>query len=482
VPAGTPHSVAVIGGGWAGCAAAVTLAQAGVRVTLFEQARILGGRARRVGLDGVAVDNGQHLLIGAYRQTLDLIATVHGADRGSAMFRRLPLTLTPFGRRRSAVSFAAWRAPTPFHLLGGFLTARGLSWRERWSLIDGYRAVERADFRCPPTQSVAECFAATPRRAMDALWSPLCLAALNTPAERASAQIFANVLRAAFAGRAANSHFLYTDDRSFRALSRCRHALHRGAWRHRPHRCGGAQRCVPGTRRHRRHPCEPRALCRRDHRRRTASASPPPSIARTVAQHHGAACWTTWPGSDYESITTIYVAYATPVALPSPLARLDDAPGQWVFDRSTALPPHRAGAAKALLAVVISGNGTHDALDHALLAGSIDAQLRRLAPQMSPLLWSRVIAERRATYACTPGLRRPPHGRIAAGLYLAGDYTDADFPATLEAATRSGVAAAASAAWRFSNAGAVLASGSRRLRGQPRAISAARAAARNTYF
>jgi hypothetical protein len=95
------------------------------------------------------------------------------------------------------------------------------------------------------------------------------------------------------------------------------------------------------------------------------------------------------------------------------------------------------------LAVVISGNGPHDALDHADLAGSIDAQLRRLVPQMSPLLWSRVIAERRATYACTPGLRRPTHGRVATGLYLAGDYTDADFPATLEAATRSGVAAAA---------------------------------------
>ena len=66
--------VAVVGGGWAGCAAAVTLAEAGVRVTLFEQAKTLGGRARRVALDGIALDNGQHLLIGAYRQTLALMA------------------------------------------------------------------------------------------------------------------------------------------------------------------------------------------------------------------------------------------------------------------------------------------------------------------------------------------------------------------------------------------------------------------------
>ena len=66
--------VAVVGAGWAGCAAAVTLAQAGIAVTLFEQAKTPGGRARRVAVDGRTLDNGQHLLIGAYRQTLALMA------------------------------------------------------------------------------------------------------------------------------------------------------------------------------------------------------------------------------------------------------------------------------------------------------------------------------------------------------------------------------------------------------------------------
>jgi uncharacterized protein with NAD-binding domain and iron-sulfur cluster len=61
---------------------------------------------------------------------------------------------------------------------------------------------------------------------------------------------------------------------------------------------------------------------------------------------------------------------------------------------------------------------------------------------MPQLAWSRVIAERRATYACTPGAARPRAGRLSAGLYLAGDYTDADFPATLEAAVASGRRAA----------------------------------------
>ena len=88
---------------------------------------------------------------------------------------------------------------------------------------------------------------------------------------------------------------------------------------------------------------------------------------------------------------------------------------------------------------MISTSGPHDALDQATLAREVDAQLQRRHRTLAPLAWSRVIAERRATYACTPALARPAAGRVDAGVYLAGDYTEPDFPATLEAATRSGV-------------------------------------------
>jgi uncharacterized protein with NAD-binding domain and iron-sulfur cluster len=95
-----------------------------------------------------------------------------------------------------------------------------------------------------------------------------------------------------------------------------------------------------------------------------------------------------------------------------------------------------------LLGVILSAHGPHDKLDHATLVHDVDAQLRRLQPSRPPCSWSQVIAEKRATYACTPHRVRPGNVRLVAGIYLAGDYMDARYPATLEAAVRSGVAAA----------------------------------------
>ena len=441
-------TVAVVGGGWAGCAAAVTLAQAGRRVTLFEQAPTLGGRARRVAFDAATVDNGQHLLIGAYRQTLDLIAIVHGADRAAALLHRLPLTLAPFGTAaHNAISLRARRAPAPLHLAAGIAAARGLSWGERLALVSGFHRLARAGFRCPPRETVAECFAASPARAMNGVWSPLCLAALNTPPERASAQVFANVLRETFTTRAAASDFLIpaTDLSALFPDAAARYvAANRGEMR-----TGITVRRViaaaPGV-----------AVQTNRGEERYASAIVavgPHQLAATVGPASGAAggddAGAPWRAAlaqvsafAYESITTAWLAYPATVRLPAPIARLDDAPGQWVFDRSRALDASRSGGAQSLLAVVISAGGPHDGLGQHALAARLDAQLRRLAPALPALLWARVIAERRATYACTPALARPPAGRVAPGLYVAGDYTIADLPPTLEAATRSGVAAA----------------------------------------
>ena len=173
----------------------------------------------------------------------------------------------------------------------------------------------------------------------------------------------------------------------------------------------------------------------------------PHQLAATIGTE--AAGQTAWCGRlaqvralAYESITTIYIGFAAPVRFAIPMLRLDDAPGQWAFDRSAALDGRLVRGAQSLVAVVISASGPHDALDQSTLAAQAEAQLRRLTPQLPAVAWTRVVAERRATYACTPAIRRPEPGRVSLGVYLAGDYTDSEFPATLEAATRSGVAAA----------------------------------------
>ena len=92
--------------------------------------------------------------------------------------------------------------------------------------------------------------------------------------------------------------------------------------------------------------------------------------------------------------------------------------------------------------MVISASGAHDALDHDALVAATDAQLRSLEPTLPKRVFAQVIAEKRATYAAEPELVRPAAGRLACGVYLAGDYTYGDFPATLEAAVQSGQGAA----------------------------------------
>lgn len=434
--------IAVVGGGWAGCAAAVTLAAAGLPVTLFEQARTLGGRARRIVVDGIALDNGQHVLLGAYRQTLSLVSAVHPSADAGQLFHRLPLTLRPFGeRQRDEVELTAWKARAPLHLLGGVLCSKGLSWRERFALLTGFRHLAKGRLRPGADEPVASRFAATPPHAFAKVWQPLCLAALNTPPERASAHTFAHVLRSAFEGAANDSDLLVPAvdlSASFPDAAARFLAAHDGVVR-----CGATVRGIAtaGDR-------VSLGIGTGDESFTAAIvAVGPHQLAPTLGDVAALPPGIEQPLEDvarftYESITTIYLGLTHPVPFAVPMLRLDDAPGQWVFDRGNALssdaPPGTAG----LVAVVISASGQHDALDQRTLALNVEAQLRRRMPGFPSITFSRVIAERRATYACTPGLVRPKDGRVGGGIYLAGDYCDPELPATLEAATRSGVSAA----------------------------------------
>ena len=141
--------VAVAGAGWAGLSAAVELASAGVSVDVFEAARVAGGRARRVTLDGVELDNGQHILLGAYRETLRVIRLA-GANP-DALFLRMPLELVFPGE----FALKTHRLPAPLHLVAGLVSAHGLTIPDKLGAIKFMLSQRLGGFRQDLDTSVA---------------------------------------------------------------------------------------------------------------------------------------------------------------------------------------------------------------------------------------------------------------------------------------------------------------------------------------
>ena len=179
----------MVGAGWAGLAAAVQAIDLGHRVTLYEMAAHSGGRARSVAVPHIAeLDNGQHILIGAYSETLRLMRLV-GQDP-QRVFDRRPLELVyPDGN-----GLRMPRGPALLVFAWAVLRARGWSWRERWALLAHALAWQRAGMRNPGVDTVEQLCSALPPRVRAELIDPLCIAALNTPASQADATVFLRVL------------------------------------------------------------------------------------------------------------------------------------------------------------------------------------------------------------------------------------------------------------------------------------------------
>lgn len=409
--------VAIVGGGWAGVACAVELADHGIPVTLFEAARQLGGRARGVEWHGLAIDNGQHLMIGAYRETQRLLARLHSLDK----LERRPLQLRAPGFRLSLPTL-----PAPLHLAAGLLLAQGLRLRDKIAAARFMRHLQTLDFRLPDDLPVSELLAQQrqPANLIDKLWAPLCLAALNTPPQLASARVFCHVLRDSLAGARADSDLLLNraDLGGLLAASVFGYLARRQgeikiaskvdalARQENNYFLSGpdiaAARVVLAV-----HPARLPALL-----------TGLPEMA-AIANQVGAYTW--------QPILTLWLRFAAPLAFPFPMLGLGDSTAPWAFERNDIAP--------GVVALVMSAHGPHLALAPEVLR---DAYLALLAAQFGPLPalqdW-KTIVEKRATYSCIPDLPRPTNRTPLNGLYLAGDYTAGDYPATLEGAVKSGV-------------------------------------------
>ncbi len=418
--------VAVVGGGYAGFAAAVTLARGGARVTLFESSRVLGGRARVVEKDGYRLDNGQHILLGAYAETLRMLRLV-GVKPSVLETRRLALVYPG-----EPCELRAAPLPAPLHLAVGLLRARGLGLADKLAMARLMRHLKARRFRIEPDQPVAALLADTAQteRLSRLIWEPLCVAALNTPVGEASAQVFANVLRDSLAAGESASHLLIqrVDLSELFPVPASRWLAMRG---------------------HSVRSCEPIKAITRDGDALLLDGDPRSKrydhvIIATAPYHVGglvgelpalAPVVEAIDALRHEPIVTAWLAFDGPLRFPEPMIGLAGGYGQWAFDRAA------LGGPEGLVGVVISASGRHQQITREALEIALLEELQAALGPLPALKWSQLITEKRATFACTPGLPRPGNATPDPGLWLAGDYTASPYPATLESAVQSGIAA-----------------------------------------
>jgi squalene-associated FAD-dependent desaturase len=409
--------VAVIGAGWAGLGCALELAAADRQVTVFESARQAGGRARRVDWNGLAIDNGQHLMIGAYRETLRLLDRLGTRD----LLRPYPLELRLPGFRLRLPSL-----PSPLHLAAGLVSARGLGWTDKLAAVRLIRHLQHTGFKLPRDLPASTLLAqhAQPAELVSKLWEPICVAALNTPLPLASAQVFCNVLRDSLMGPRPDSDFLFARaDLGSVFVEPALDYLHRH---------GGSVRL--GQRIEEITPSSRASMAARidgDDFSHVVWACHPGQLGKLAARLPWLAEAAAHTASyTWQPILTTWLQFSAPLAFPYPMLGLGPGQAPWAFDRSDL----RAG----LAAIVVSAEGPHLQQTEDQRLQDFLAALNDMLGPLPVLADSQTIIEKRATYTCRPGLPRPKN-RAMPGFYLAGDYTEGPYPATLEGAVRSGV-------------------------------------------
>lgn len=429
--------VGIIGGGIAGLSASVALAEKGIATTILEAGSQLGGRARNVAVEFnsqvVQLDNGQHILLGAYHETLNLLKKI-GVDEKQALLR-LPLTLEIKSPLKPHIFklHAPNVLPFPINQLFGFLFCKGLSISERLTLISFMLRLKQSNFHLAVDQPLQEYLIEQRQQpnTIKLLWEPLCLAALNTPITTASTKIFLNVLKDTFDGKKADSQLLlprqglseifaqpvvnYIQARNGKVLTN-----------HRVKSILPTENGFQVTSKDKTFNFSHLILATSALRLQDIAAGLP-RLAGTIE---------TTKQYQYQPIYTVYLQYQSDAKLPKPMIGLTDTTSQWVFDRGALYGQH------GLMAVIISAEGIHQKLTHDALSLKVANELHKTFPDLNKPLWHQVIAEKRATFACNVNLPRPGNHTREPNIYLAGDYTYADYPATIEGAVRSGMNAA----------------------------------------
>src|SRR5690348_1913870 len=438
------EDVLIIGGGLAGLAAGVALAEAGCRVRLLEQKPYLGGRARsfRDAATGSIVDNGQHLFMGCYHATLKFLDAIGTAD---AISFDPQLRVRFLDSNKKLTELRCPSFPAPWHLLAGVCLSDSFTLGEKMDVLRLGRALRTAKDANDSTgvldhMTVEEWLSALGQRESlrRNFWDLLCIAAMNEDPEITSALLFRRVLRLALFSSPLDSRLGIP--------------------------CKGLSDCYTDT--------AARAITGRggsvELRRDVRALLVSNGVCHGVKLADGAvieaqivlsaAPWHVLPGllpADVVKsepafsrildlrpapIISIYIWFDRPVT-DLEFVGLRGTTVQWLFNKGSIL-----GSGENYISLVLSGAHRHvERSKEDLLEMALD-ELRNLLPGMrdARLTHSLVIKERFATFSPCVGVDalRPSAATPIRGLYLAGDWTDTGLPATIEGAVQSGYTAA----------------------------------------
>ncbi|MDO8826549.1 hydroxysqualene dehydroxylase HpnE [Methylophaga sp.] len=414
----------IIGGGWSGLAAAVRLAEAGQKPIVLEAAKQLGGRARTVKWQGIDIDNGQHLMIGAYQNMLDLLDRI--AIDESSVFQRKALDLQILDPHFAPLRLALHPAiPWPLAILPSIYSSLG------WQGLMSFLRLARQFSATSKTQNitVAQWCQQTGQspRLISQLWIPLCLAIMNTPIEQASASVFATTLKDSLASnrKAADllipkkplgelipepaMQFISSHGGEIRLQTRVEKIVIDS---------GKVVGIVTST----------DEYIAADN---VIVAVSPNILYKLLGKQLNLPKVTDYP------ISTVYLQYSSTFRLKAPIIGLSNSLPQWVFDRSDQSP--------GLIAVVISGPGEHESFTKQQLVTQVVLELTKLLLELpDKYLAVHVIREKRATFCCgvVENSQRPSCKTAIERLWIAGDYAENPYPATLESAVMNGYRAA----------------------------------------
>ncbi len=427
----------VIGGGFAGLSAATALAEAGARVLVLERRPRLGGRAYslRDEVTGDTIDNGQHLMMGCYHETLRFLERIGSRHLVRAFDAPRVDFLAPDG----AASLVCPPLPAPLHMLVGLLRLNGLTpsdklglWRVGWSLLRAKRDYRARYAEATVADWLRECRQSP--RMRERFWDPLVIATLNEPPERAAAPLLMRVLHQGFGGRFADSRMVVaTVGLSELYVEQARRFIEAR---------GGSVRAQSGVKAigvERGRFCGV-TLADGETISATAciSAAPPQDVAKyagalapAAAQLHSS------------PIVSVNLWFDRPL-FEAPFVGLIGTTMQWAFDKRALTTP--ASDLHHLALVVSAARDIVHMSAKDLIDLALD-DLRRVTSKVNSarLAHARVIKERQATFSATPAAERlrPAHRTAIRGFYLAGDWTDTGLPATIESAVVSGHACAA---------------------------------------